>query len=82
MKRAKGVRQQPLDVQIKDCDVFLSRARSHLAELDTKRAMVSANIHEAEQLLDALKTQLQQSSSPPQPMDADAELQHFRESWK
>ena len=60
---AKDVRQPPLDVQIKECEGFWSRARSHLAELDTKQTMVSANIHETELLFHALKTQLQPSTA-------------------
>ena len=43
-----------------------------LAELDTMRTAVCANIQDAEKRLDALKIQLQFTPAP-QPMDADAE---------
>ena len=76
LKRAKEVKRQPVDVQIKECEGFLSRARAHLAELDAKRAVVSSNIHEAEQWLAALK-QAQQFTPPP-PVDADEELRQLR----
>ena len=62
LKRAKEVKLLPLDVQVKECEGFLSRARAHLTELDAKRATVSANIQDAERRLDAMKIQLQQSA--------------------
>ena len=72
LKRAKEVKMQPVDVQIRECEGFLSRARAPLTELDAKRATVSSNIHEAEQRLAALN-QTQQFTPPP-PVDADEEL--------
>ena len=73
LKRAKEVKVQPVDVQIKECEGFLSRARAHLTELDAKRTTVSTNIR-----LEALK-QMQQFSPPP-PVDAEAELLQFLET--
>ena len=69
LKRAKEVKLLPLDVQVKECEGFLSRARAHLTELDAKRAMVSANIQDAERRLETMKIQ-QQSAPPPPPQDA------------
>ena len=70
----------PLDVQTKECEGFLSRARAHLTELDAKRATVSANIQDAERKLDAIKIQLQQSAPAPPPPDANSELRQLRET--
>ena len=78
LKRAKEVKVQPVDVQIKECEGFVSRARAHLTELDAKRTTVSTNIRDAEQRLEALK-QMQQFSPPP-PVDAEAELRQLRET--
>ena len=39
LKRAKDVKT-PLDVQAKECEAFLVRARAHLTELDALRAVV------------------------------------------
>ena len=80
LKRAKEVKVQPVDVQIKECEGFLSRARAHLAELDAKRTTVNVNIHDAEKRLEALQ-QMQQFSPPP-PVDAEAELRQLREKVK
>ena len=77
LKLAKEVKVQRVDVQIKECEGFLSRARAHMAELDVKRTTVRANIHDAEKRLEALK-QMQQFSPPP-PVDADAEPRQLRE---
>ena len=77
LKLAKEVKLQPVDVQIKECEGFLSRASAHMAELDVKRTTVSANIHDAEKRLEALK-QMQQFSPPP-PVDAEAEPRQLRE---
>ena len=79
LKRAKEVKLLPLDVQVKECEGFLSRARAHLTELDAKRATVSANIQDAERRLEAMKIQ-QQSAPPPPPQDADSELRQLRET--
>ena len=79
LKRAKEVKLLPLDVQAKECEGFLSRARAHLTELDAKRATVSANIQDAERRLEAMKIQ-QQSAPPPPPQDADSELRQLRET--
>ena len=44
-KRAlEAVQGVPVDVQVKECESFLVRARSHLAELDSKRATVLENM--------------------------------------
>ena len=64
LKRAKELKVQLVDVQIKECEGFLSRARAHLTELDAKRSTVSANIRDTEQRLEALK-QRQQFAPPP-----------------
>ena len=65
---------QLVDVQIKECEGFLSRAHAHLA--DAKRT-VYANIHDAEKWLEAL--QKMQQFSPPPPVDLEAVLRLFRE---
>ena len=76
-KRAKEVKVQPVDVQIKECEGFLIRARAHLTELDAKRTTVSTNIREAEQRLEALK-QIQFVIPPLAPVDAEAEIRQLR----
>ena len=61
LKQAREVKKGlPLDVQITLCEGFLSRARAHLTELGAKRAVVSANIQEAAQRLEAVKVRQQQ----------------------
>ena len=55
---------KPVDVQIKECEGFLSRAHAQ-AELDAKRTTVSANIHDAEKRLEALKAAQQFAPLPP-----------------
>ena len=75
LKRAKDVKLTPLDVQAKECEAFLARARAHLTELDAKRAVAGTNIKEAEQI------QLQHSAPPPPPVpDAETELRQLRET--
>ena len=80
LKRAKDVKLTPLDVQAKECEAFLARARAHLTELDAKRAVVSTNIQEAEQRLEALKIQLQHPVPQPPFPDAETELRQLRET--
>ena len=81
LKRAEDVKLTPLDVQAKECEAFLVRARAHLTELDAKRAVVGTNIKEAEQRLEALKIQLQHPAPPPPPFpDAETELRQLRET--
>ena len=80
LKRAKDVKLTPLDVQAKECEAFLVRARAQ-TELDAKRAVVGTNIKEAEQRLEALKIQLQHLAPPPPPFpDAETEVRQLRET--
>ena len=59
----------PIDVQVKECESFLKRARLHMEELDQKRLAVGASIDDAEKRLAALK--LQQECAPPSPRGAE-----------
>ena len=68
---------QLVDIQIRECEGFLCRARAHMAELDAKRTTVSANIQDAEKRLEALKEV--QKFAPPPPVDAETELRQLRE---
>ena len=75
-KRAQeAVKGVPVDVQIKECESFLARARTHLEELDTKRATVSQNIAMSEKRLAELKALAQVA---PAPQDDAAEVQQLR----
>ena len=59
-KRAlEAVQGVPVDVQVKECESFLVRARSHLAELDSKRVTVLENIEASEKRLLELRAKLQ-----------------------
>ena len=49
----------PINVQVKECESFLVRARPHLAELDSKRAAVLENMDASEKRLSELRAQLQ-----------------------
>ena len=51
-----------LNIQIKECESFLSRATSYSEELDTKRAVICQNIEMSKKRLEELKAQ---SVSPP-----------------
>ena len=75
-KRAQeAVKGVPVDVQIKECESFLARARTHLEELDTKRATVSQNIAMSEKRLAELKALAQVALAP---QDDAAEVQQLR----
>ena len=75
-KRAQeAVKGVPVDVQIKECESFLARARTHLEELDMKRATVSQNIEMSEKRLAELKALAQVA---PAPQDNAAEVQQLR----
>ena len=52
----------PINVQVKECESFLVRARSRLAELDSKRATVLENIEASEKRLSELRAKLQTPS--------------------
>ena len=55
-KRAQEeVQGVPVDVQIKECESFLARARAHSEELDSKRTNVIQNITMSEKRLAELK---------------------------
>ena len=57
-KRAQeAVQGALLDIQIKECASFLSRATSHLEELDAKRATICQNIEMSKMRLAELKAQ-------------------------
>ena len=59
-KRAQeAVQGVPVDVQVKECEAFLVRARSHLAELDSKRATVMEKIEASKKRLSELRAKLQ-----------------------
>ena len=74
-KRAlEAVRGTPIDVQVKECESFLARARSHLEELDSKRATIIQNIESSEKRLEELRAQ-QTMTSPP---DASSEVHQLR----
>ena len=74
-KRAlEAVRGAPIDVQVKECESFLARARSHLEELDCKRATIIQNIESSEKRLEELRAQ-QTTTSPP---DGSSEVHQLR----
>ena len=47
------------ELHVKECESFFVRARSHLAELDSKRATVLENIEISEKRLSELRAKLQ-----------------------
>ena len=86
LKRAKEVKVQFVDIQIKKCEGFLCRARAHMAELDAKRTTVSANIQDgSEKRFGGVESA---EVRPPPPVDAETELRQSRRlpncrgSWK
>ena len=63
-KRAlEAVRFTPIDAQVKECESFLARARSHLEESDFQRATIVQNI-EASERLEELRAQQTTTSEP------------------
>ena len=73
-KRAQeAVQGVPNDVEVKECEAFLVRPRSHLAELDSKRATVMENIETSKKRLSELRTKLQ--ALPP---TEESEVQQLR----
>ena len=48
-KRAQvAVQEVPVEAQVKECEASLTRARSHLVELDSKRVTIMENIEASE----------------------------------
>ena len=63
-KRAlEAVRGTPIDVQVKECESFLAKARSHLEELDSKRATIIQNIPDASSEVHELRGRVVQSQA-------------------
>ena len=48
----EAIQGVPINVQVQECESFLVRVRSHLAELDWKRATVLENIEVEGQVAD------------------------------
>ena len=74
-KRAQvAVQEVPVEAQVKECKAFLTRARSHLAELVSKRVTIMENIEASEKRLLELRTKMQ--APPPTKV---SEVQQLRE---
>ena len=69
----EAVQGVPVEAQVKECEAFLTRARSHLAELDSKRVTVMENIEASEKRLLELRTKMQ--APPP---TEESEVQQLR----
>ena len=63
LKRAREVKLLPLVVQVEEFEGFLVKRLGSFNRVGCKRAMVSANIQDAERRLDAMKIQRQISPS-------------------
>ena len=73
-KRAQvAVQGVPVEAQVKECEAFLTRARSHLEELDSKRATIMENIKASEKRLLEFRTKMQ-AVSPTE----ESEVQQLR----
>ena len=76
-------KEAPVDVQVKEGEQFLLRARAHLAEINKVRATIESNIADTEARLERLKAEVVTSpvQEPVPPPEWATEVQRLREEF-